>query len=67
MLLEVDRRGDAEVEVEELGGGQVVEVAVVEGEVGSSLLFLVGGDGVEGRGHTLTNLMQEMSRDASTV
>jgi hypothetical protein len=45
MLLEVDRRGDAEVEVEELGGGEVVEVAVVEGEVG--LLVLVGGDGVQ--------------------
>jgi hypothetical protein len=45
MLLEVDRRGDAEVEVEELGGGEVVEVAVVEGEVG--LLVVVGGDGVE--------------------
>lgn len=47
MLLEVDRRGDAEVEVEELGGGQVVEVAVVEGEVVGGLLLLVGGDGVE--------------------
>ena len=46
MLLEVDRRGDAEVEVEELGG-QVVEVAVVEGEVVGGLLLLVGGDGVE--------------------
>jgi hypothetical protein len=45
MLLEVDRRGDAEVEVEELGGGEVVKVAVVEGEVG--LLVVVGGDGVE--------------------
>lgn len=47
MLLEVDRCGDAEVEVEELGGGEVVEVAVVKGEVGSGLLLVVGGDGVE--------------------
>ena len=47
MLLEVDRRGDAEVEVEELGGRQVVEVAVVKREVGGGLLFLVGRDGVE--------------------
>ena len=47
MLFEVDRRGDAEVKVEELGGGEVVEVAVVEGEVVRGLLFLVRGDGVE--------------------
>jgi hypothetical protein len=33
MLLEVDWCGSAEIEVEELGGGEVVEIAVVEGEV----------------------------------
>ena len=47
MLLEVDRRGDAEVEVEELGGGEVVKVAVVEGEVVGGGLVLVRGNGVQ--------------------
>lgn len=48
MLLEIDNgRRSAQVEVEEFGGGQVVEVAVVEAEVGLCLLLLVRGDGVE--------------------
>lgn len=47
MLLEVDGSGSAEVEVEELGGGQVVEVAVVEAEIGLGDLVVLAGDGVQ--------------------
>lgn len=47
MLLEVDRRGRAKVEVEELRGGQVVEVAVVDAEVVLRSLLLVRGNGVQ--------------------
>lgn len=47
MLSEVDRRGCAEVEVEELGASEELEVSVVECEVVLSGLIFVRRDGVE--------------------
>lgn len=46
MLSEVDRRGRAEVEVEELSTGEELEVSVVEAEVVLGGLLLVRRDGV---------------------
>jgi hypothetical protein len=47
MLLEIDRGGGAEVEVEELGVGKVVEVPVVEAKVVVGGLLFVRWDGVQ--------------------
>ena len=47
MLSEVDRRGRAEVEVEELGAGEELEVSVIKAEVVLSGLLFMRRDGVE--------------------
>jgi hypothetical protein len=47
MLSEVDRRGRAEVEVEELGASEELEVSVVEAEVVLGGLVFMRGDGVQ--------------------
>lgn len=47
MLSEIDRRGRAEIEVEELSAGEELEVSVVEAEVVLSGLLFVRRNGVE--------------------